>query len=60
MYARNQELDNDVKFLKREVEKYKDAAMYVFVTLIWNISLSCHEFLKKNTVTLQKLKFNSP
>jgi cell division protein FtsB len=34
MYARNQELDNEVKFLKREVEKYRDAAMYVFVTLI--------------------------
>ncbi|CAG2192150.1 Sperm-associated antigen 16 protein,Flagellar WD repeat-containing protein Pf20 [Mytilus edulis] len=27
MYGRNQELDNEVKFLKREVEKYRDAAM---------------------------------
>ena len=27
IYLRNQDLDGTVKFLKREVEKYRDAAM---------------------------------
>ena len=40
IYARNQHLDDEVKNLRREVNKLRDAALYVFFYII--VVLLCY------------------